>query len=251
MFNRITAKRYGFKLHRRTVNGIVGSAPIIGSLKPYPSSPLSNTGTLCHRPTTVGGTADGNGWSTVGTLNTGTWAGTGNALGWATLPVMSPLPPLAMGATVGLMGSHRVRLRTLLNVHVTYTRAKRTSCADTRAGEHALLSQYGHAARDVRCDATSPLWPLRLQLLPLTRIPPGLPATAHLQRGDNASPLSEMWAANDTRKSCVNGNRRGHLTPEYRQLSSERTPALTAASPDRLIGAVRAQPKAAWQGRCV
>ena len=42
-----------------------------------------------------------------------------------TLPVMSPLPPLARGATVGHTGSHAVRIRTLLNVHVHMTRATR------------------------------------------------------------------------------------------------------------------------------
>ena len=39
-------------------------------------------GTLQHAPTTVGSTADGTRQSTVGTLNMGTWAGTGEALAW-------------------------------------------------------------------------------------------------------------------------------------------------------------------------
>ena len=47
----------------------------------------------------------------------GTWAGTEVKPWPGTLPVMSPLPPLTRGATVGHTGSHAVRIRTLFNVH--------------------------------------------------------------------------------------------------------------------------------------
>ena len=55
----------------------------------------------------------------------GAGAGTGEAPWPGTLPVMPPLPPLARGATVGHMGSHAVRVRTLLNVIELMTRATR------------------------------------------------------------------------------------------------------------------------------
>ena len=55
------------------------------------------------------------------TLNMGTWAGTGKALAWYIVSVMSPPPPLAMGATVGHTGSHKVRIPTLSNIHVRMT----------------------------------------------------------------------------------------------------------------------------------
>ena len=50
-------------------------------------------GDVQHAPTTVGGTADGTRQSTVGTLNMGTWAGTGEALAWdiaSDVPSTSP-----------------------------------------------------------------------------------------------------------------------------------------------------------------
>ena len=75
-------------------------------------------------PTAVCGTAAGTRRSPVGTLNMGTWARTGEALAWyiaSDVPSTSP----AKGATVGHTGSHTVRIRTLLNVHVRMTRATR------------------------------------------------------------------------------------------------------------------------------
>ena len=72
--------------------------------------------------------ADGTRRSTVGTLNMGA-CGLGVVKPWpGTLTVMSPLPLLAMVATVGHMGSHtvdRVRIHTLLNVHVHTTHVQR------------------------------------------------------------------------------------------------------------------------------
>ena len=73
-------------------------------------------GTLQHAATTVGGTADGTRRSTVGTLNMGTWAGTGEALAWDIAIVMTDvrcplyLAPtaVAMGPSVGRRGSHTV-----------------------------------------------------------------------------------------------------------------------------------------------
>ena len=55
--------------------------------------PFSNDGRRSHAPTTVCGTADGTRRSTVGTLNMGTWAGTGEALAWdiaSDVPSTSP-----------------------------------------------------------------------------------------------------------------------------------------------------------------
>ena len=58
-----------------------------------PYGPFSNGQRLSHAPTAVRGTADGTRRSTVGTLNMGTWAGTGEALAWdiaSDVPSTSP-----------------------------------------------------------------------------------------------------------------------------------------------------------------
>ena len=78
-------------------------------------------GTSSLAPTTVGGTADGTRRSTVGTLNMGT-SRLGLVDPWPRLlQGMSPLAPLAMGSSVGHMGSGTIRIRTFLNVHVPMT----------------------------------------------------------------------------------------------------------------------------------
>ena len=71
-----------------------------------------------HAPTTVGGTADGTRRSTVGTLNMGTWAETGEALAWyiaSDVPSTSP----SHGSN---SGAHR-------ESYSTHTYAFKRSCA--------------------------------------------------------------------------------------------------------------------------
>ena len=70
-------------------------------------------------PTAVGGTADGTRRSTVGTLNMGTWAGTGEALAWyITSDVPSTSPSQGSNS-----GAHR-------ESYSTHTYAFQRSCPD-------------------------------------------------------------------------------------------------------------------------
>ena len=88
--------------------------------KLYPTSPLSNTGTLCHRPTAVGGIVRRQVGAAVGTLNMGTWAGTGETLAlFIASEAFSTYPD--HGYTSGAhMRSHGVRIRSVstLSMHV-------------------------------------------------------------------------------------------------------------------------------------
>ena len=74
-------------------------------------------------PTAVCGTAAGTRRSPVGTLNMGTWAGTGEALAWYIASDVPSTSPSQGSNSGGHTGSHTVRIRTLLNVHERMTRA--------------------------------------------------------------------------------------------------------------------------------
>ena len=97
-------------------------------------------------PTAVCGTAAGTRRSPVGTLNMGTWAGTGEALGWYIASDVPSISPSQGSNSVGHTGSHAVRIRTLLNVHVHMTRA--TSLAHLPV---ARWAQVGLRSRDLLC----------------------------------------------------------------------------------------------------
>ena len=69
----------------------------------------------------------------------GTWAGTGEAFWPGTLPVMSPLPPLAMGATDN-SGAHG-------EAYSTHTYAFKHSCVNDSHNEPTAAR---HENRDER-----------------------------------------------------------------------------------------------------
>ena len=73
-----------------------------------------------------------------------------------TLPVMSPLPTLARGATVGHTGSHIVRIRTLLNVHVHMTRATSRVRYTSRNQPRGSLCAEAFTAIEADLEAFSP-----------------------------------------------------------------------------------------------
>ena len=88
-----------------------------------------------HAPTAVRGTADGTRRSTVGTLNMGTWAGTGEALAWdiaSDVPSTSP----SQGSN---SGAHR-------ESYSTHTYAFKRSCAHDSCNEPTTVNtqQDGH-----------------------------------------------------------------------------------------------------------
>ena len=87
--------------------------------------------TFCHAPTTVGGTADGTRRSTVGTLNMGTWAGTGEALAWdiaSDVPSTSP----SHGSNSGAHGES----------YSTHTYAFKRSCTYDSCNTPGARSEY-------------------------------------------------------------------------------------------------------------
>ena len=88
---------------------------------PWPVLKSANGQRQSHAPTTVCGTADGTRRSTVGTLNMGTWAGTGEALAWdiaSDVPSTSP----SHGSNSGAHGES----------YSTHTYAFKHSCAIVR-----------------------------------------------------------------------------------------------------------------------
>ena len=155
---------------------------------------------MSRAPTTVGGTADGTRRSTVGTLNMGTWAGTGEALAWdiaSDVPSTSPSQGSNSGAHTG---SHTVRIRTLLNVHVHMTRATSRTVPNpgstrTTYASQPVMSWVVRTLRD--------MWDgflFRGLQARCTGAPP-----VQLARSPLVNAVRQRVAANDSRAECLAG----------------------------------------------